>query len=222
MDGVPKRPVPVFPLPGVVLFPNAEMHLHIFELRYRTMVRDALSAERVIAIATLAPGWEQDYHGSPPFHELGCVARIEEVEWLPNDRYDLRVRGVLRVHLGRMRREFPYRACDVEPLTDAPYTESDPIAQLARQDLLAERTRLGPLAGEAWLSPPALSDDATLAEAVGVIATSVRLPVADKLELLAEDRLPERARRLREQMQRLGASAPSGPAAPPPPGVSPN
>ena len=37
MDWAPKRPVPVFPLPGVVLFPGAEMNLHIYELRYRTV-----------------------------------------------------------------------------------------------------------------------------------------------------------------------------------------
>ncbi len=219
MDWAPKRPVPVFPLPGVVLFPRAELRLHIFELRYRTMVRDALSAERVIALATLAPGWEQDYQGSPPFHELGCVARIEEVEWLPNDRYDLRLRGVLRVHFGRTRREFPYRACDVEPLSDVPYSESDPLAELAREGLLAERTRLGPLGAEAWLSPPTLADGATLAEVVGVIGTSVRLPVEDKLELLAEDRLPERARLLREHLRRMGPVSASMPR---PPGLSPN
>jgi len=46
MDWEPQGPVPVFPLPGVVLFPHAELPLHIFELRYRTLVRDAISAER--------------------------------------------------------------------------------------------------------------------------------------------------------------------------------
>src|SRR6185369_10403756 len=101
MDQAPRRPVPVFPLPGVVLFPGAEMSLHVFELRYRTMVRDALSGERRIGLATLAPGWERDYEASPAFHALGCVARFEDVSWLPNDCYDLRVRGTLRVRFGR-------------------------------------------------------------------------------------------------------------------------
>ena len=112
----------MFPLPGVVLFPGAEMRLHVFELRYRTMVRDALSGERRIALATLSPGWERDYEASPAFHPLGCVARFEEVSWLPNDCYDLRVRGTLRVRFRDPSREFPYRACAVEPLADAPYT----------------------------------------------------------------------------------------------------
>ncbi len=214
MDWVPKRPLPVFPLPGVVLFPGAEMKLHVFELRYRTMVRDALTDERVIVLATLAPGWEQDYHGSPPFHALACAARIEEVEWLPNDRYDLRVRGLLRVRLERTRREFPYRACDAEALQDAPYTEDDPLAAMTRAGLLAERARLAPLGAEAWLAPPTLADDAPLTEVAGVIGTTVRLPSEDKLELLGVDGVPERARQLCERMKRLGPVADDPPQPP--------
>jgi len=211
MDQAPRRPVPVFPLPGVVLFPGAEMSLHVFELRYRTMVRDALSGERRIALATLAPGWERDYQGSPAFHPLGCIARFEEVSWLPNDCYDLRVRGTLRVQFGSPTREFPYRACPVEALEDAPYTESDPLSQMARASLIEERTRLGPLGLEAWLSPPRFTDDAPLATVVAALATAARLPAEEKLTLLANDDVIERARRLHEALQRLGRDAPPGP-----------
>ena len=214
MDWAPKRPVPVFPLPGVVLFPNGEMSLRVFELRYRTMVRDALSSERLIALATLAPGWERDAQGSPPFHELGCVARFEEVEWLPNDHYDLRVRGTVRVHFGRLVREFPYRACTVEIIPEAPYTEGDPLAAMARHDLIAERIRLAPLGHEVWLAPPVVEPDAPLSAVVGTLATLARLPAEQKLRLLAEDNVVERARLLREHLRRLGLGGP--PPAPPP------
>jgi Lon protease-like protein len=214
MDWAPKRPVPVFPLPGVVLFPNGEMSLRVFELRYRTMVRDALSSERLIALATLAPGWEQDAQGSPPFHELGCVARFEDVEWLPNDHYDLRVRGTMRVHFGRVVREFPYRACAVEIMPEAPYTETDPLATLARQDLIAERARLGPLGTEAWLAPPVFEPTASLSTVVGTLATAARFPAEEKLVLLAEDNVVERARLLRERLRRMGPAGPPPPTAP--------
>jgi uncharacterized protein len=217
MDWAPKRPVPVFPLPDVVLFPNGELTLHVFELRYRTMVRDALSSERLIGMATLSPGWEEDAQGSPPFHEFGCVARFEEVEWLPNDHYDLRVRGAVRVHFGRVVREFPYRACTVQTMPDAPYTESDPLATMARQDLLAERTRLAPLGVEVWLAPPVFEPDAGLSTVVGTLATAVRISADDKLALLAEDNVVERARLLRARLRLLG---PAGP--PPPPALGRN
>jgi Lon protease-like protein len=198
-----------------VLFPGAEMSLHVFELRYRTMVRDALSSERMIAMATLMPGWEQDYHGSPAFHPLGCVARFEDVSWLPNDCYDLRVRGTLRARFGRVAREFPYRACVVEPLDEAPYTESDPLAQMARQALIEERTRLGPLGLEAWLAPPAFADDASLAVVVGALATSIRMSADAKLALLEEADVVQRARHLHEALRRIGRAAPPAPPAPP-------
>src|SRR5512145_605100 len=102
----PKDPVPVFPLPGMVLFPGVDLPLHVFELRYLTMVRDALSGERVIAMALLQPGWERDYHASPEFHRLGCLAHIEEAAWLPDDCYHVHLKGLTRVTLGRTVREF--------------------------------------------------------------------------------------------------------------------
>ncbi len=214
MDWAPSKPVPVFPLPSVVLFPHAEMGLHVFELRYRTMVRDALSSERVIALATLVPGWEKDYQGSPAFHPLGCIARFEDVAWLPNDYYDLRVRGFMRVRFGRVVREFPYRACAVETVPEAPYSEDDPLAEIARQGLIEERARLAPLGTEAWLSPPAFDATATLATVTGTLATAARLPTDDKLALLAEDDVVQRARLLRDQLRRLGPVAPPTPPSP--------
>jgi len=212
MLAAPKRPVPVFPLPGVVLFPRAELSLRVSELRYRTLVRDALSSERLIAIATLAPGWEEA-EGVPPFHPLGCVARFEEVAWLPNDHYDLRVRGTMRASFGRAVREYPYRASIVEVLDEAPYTEDDPFTQMVREDLLAELTRLAPLGLEAWLMPPAFETTDPLATICGAIGTAVRLATEDKLELLAEDDVVMRARRLCENLRRLGPvkTKPEGP-----------
>jgi uncharacterized protein len=218
MDPAPKRPVPVFPLPGTVLFPGAVLPLHIFELRYRTMVRDALSAERMIAIATLAPGWQQDYQGSPPFHPLGCIARIEEVEWLPNDHYRLVVRGTWRVRFDRTVREFPYRACAVEVLLDAPYTEDDPLIGMVRTELLEQRNRLAPLGPEVWSAPPTVKPGASFREVVGGIASALRVSEAERLAWLAEESMVDRAQRMLEVLRRMGpTAAPPGPPSPPQP-----
>src|SRR6185295_3655489 len=138
----PKHPVPIFPLPGAVLFPRVFLPLHVFELRYRTLVRESLSGERMIVLALLKPGWENDYHGSPPFHPVGCLARFEEVEWLPNDCYNLKVFGVARVRLGRVVREYPYRSATVSLLPEEPLSEDDPLTQLERRALLDAHMRL--------------------------------------------------------------------------------
>jgi Lon protease-like protein len=193
------------------MFPGVELPLHVFELRYRTMVREALSGERWLAIATLKPGWEADYHGSPEFHDLGCIGQFEEVEWLPNDCYDLRLRGVRRVRFLRTVREFPYRACDVHVLDEAPFDADDPPVQMERAALLETARKLLPLGAEAWTAPPRANDDTPFALAVNSIAQCARIDTAAKLELLAIDNLVDRARRLHEHLKAFRAG-PAGPA----------
>lgn len=214
MTKPPKRPVPVFPLPDVVMFPHAAMPLHIFELRYRTMVRDALSGERVIALATLRPGWEADYHGSPAFHEIGCIAAIEQVEWLPNDCYDLTLRGLTRARFTRVASEFPYRACDVEVLPSSPYDEDDPLAAMERDALLETTRKLLPLGIEAWSQPPLTTTDASFEAVVNAIAQASRLSTDARLELLSTDSVFDRARRLHELLKTLTAMPPQAPPGP--------
>ena len=51
--------VPVFPLPNVVFFPGTQLPLHIFEPRYRALMRSCMESDRmVMAIALLKPGYE--------------------------------------------------------------------------------------------------------------------------------------------------------------------
>ncbi len=208
MSAAAAPPVPVFPLPDVVLFPHVRLTLHVFELRYRTLVRDALSRGRTFAIATLRPGWERDYHGSPAFHPLGCLARIETIEWLPNDCYDLVVSGGERVRLGAAVREFPYRSCAAERLPVTPYDADDPLAGMERHALLEAVRPL--LAGgpEAWFAPPDVADDAPFEAVVNTLAQSLRIDTSARLELLALDGVFDRARRLHEHLRRMQLALP--------------
>ncbi len=75
--------VPLFPLPGVVLFPKAVLPLHIFEDRYKQMTADALAGQRRIAMALLQPGWEKSYYGRPEIERIVCVGKILSCERLP-------------------------------------------------------------------------------------------------------------------------------------------
>lgn len=200
------RPVPVFPLPDIVLFPHARLPLHVFELRYRTLVRDALSRTRTLAIATLRPGWEHDYHGSPAFHDLGCVARFEQVEWLPNDCYDLQVVGVERVRFQRVAHEFPYRSCVVETLPTTPFEADDPLADMERQALLEAAGTLLQRGDDAWIGPPLAAAGAGFETVVNTLAQALRVATSDRLELLALDSVFERAQRVHEHLARLQRS----------------
>src|SRR3989449_11647622 len=55
--------IPLFPLPNVVFFPRTYLPLHIFESRYRRMVRDAAASHQMIGMVLLKEGWETDYEG---------------------------------------------------------------------------------------------------------------------------------------------------------------
>lgn len=219
MLSAPRNPVPVFPLPNLVLFPHALAPLHVFELRYRTMVRDALSGERVIAMALLERGWESDYEGSPEFHELGCLARFHEVEWLPNDCYQLQVVGTARVRLGRVVKEFPYRAARVTLLPQEPYSEDDPLVLSERAAVMDRMRRL--LSGPAGaLSPEGAAACASLDQAsyecvVNALCTRLEVEPQQKLQLLALDSVLERGRRAQELARRRAAPRPAPPQAPP-------
>jgi Lon protease-like protein len=195
---VPKQAVPIFPLPGVVLFPRTMLPLHVFELRYRTMVREALSAERLLVLALLKPGWERDYHGSPEFFPLGCLARFEQVEWLPNDCYDIRVSGLCRVEIGRPVREYPYRSARVRPRPQDPLGEDDPLIVLERRALLDAFARLTRLAGG---TAEGVTETLAFEDAVNAACMALALDDATRMALLHLDSLVERSCRVRELME---------------------
>ncbi len=208
MEFAPQHPVPVFPLPELVLFPRVVIPLHVFELRYRALVRDALAGERLLVMALLKPGWERDYRGSPEFFPLGCLARIDAVEWLPNDCYNLKVAGLARVRLERIAREYPYRAARVQLIPQEPFADDDPLVGIERRALFEAFTRVARDLG----SPAALRDDVPLEPLVNHVCMSLAMDPGEKLALLELDSVLERSRRVRDALERsLKRPAPRAP-----------
>ena len=87
----------IFPLPQVTLFPGQVLPLHVFEPRYREMVKAALAGRRVLAMARLKPGFESDYEGRPPVFDVCGVGVLESWSERPDGRFDLTLRGVSRL-----------------------------------------------------------------------------------------------------------------------------
>jgi Lon protease-like protein len=176
----------------------------VFELRYRAMVRDALDGERLIAMALLKPGWEIDYHGSPEFFPIGCLARVEAVEWLPNDCYDLKLAGLSRVRFTATTREYPYRSARVALLPQEPLPEDDPLVDLEWEALSEAFLRFARDVG----SPTTVRDDMPLEPLVNHVCLSLGLEPADKQRLFELDSVLERSRHVREWMARAAARGP--------------
>jgi Lon protease-like protein len=89
----------IFPLPNVTLFPGAALALHVFEPRYRELVREVLAARKIMAVARLKPGFEQDYEGRPPLFDVCGVGAVESQSERADGRFDITLRGLSRVRI---------------------------------------------------------------------------------------------------------------------------
>jgi Lon protease-like protein len=197
VDIAPRQPVPIMPLRGMLLFPRTRLPVHVFELRFRTMVRDALSGERLLALSLVRPGWEGEDAGVRGWFPLGCLARFDTVEWLPDDCYDLRLLGVARIRFERATREYPYRLARVSIVPQEPVTEDDPLVELERRALLDAWART--MRREGATSDPA--EPLPLEALVNAVCMSLDLNPAHKMRLFEMDNLIERARHVRECME---------------------
>lgn len=133
--------LPLFPLPNIVFFPHTRLPLHVFEPRYRQMVRDVLETDQRFGIVLLRPGWEPDYFGTPAVYGCGTLGTIEQAVPLDDGRYNIVVRGDIRFRIVDEVSRVPYRTARViaEPErsrgVDEAYAQREWLADLSRQYL---------------------------------------------------------------------------------------
>jgi ATP-dependent Lon protease len=100
--------LPLFPL-QTVLFPGALLPLHVFEPRYRALVRDILETHRALSVVLVTNPQGTDEHGHPAIAEVAGAGVIVDYAELPDGRYNILVRGRARVRLRELSFEPPYR-----------------------------------------------------------------------------------------------------------------
>ncbi len=91
--------LPLFPLPNVVFIPHSLLPLHVFEPRYRALVRYCLDRHRFMAVPRLLPGWENDYEGRPPVYNTAGVGRIIRHQELADGRFYIVLEGLHRAEI---------------------------------------------------------------------------------------------------------------------------
>ncbi len=106
--------IPIFPLPNVVFFPGVPLPLHIFEPRYRDMIRDASASHGVIGMALLRGDWRPTYEGSPEIFDVGCAGRLASVEELPDGRFNILLHGLREFRIVSHSFDKTYRQAEVE------------------------------------------------------------------------------------------------------------
>lgn len=194
--------LPLFPLPGVALFPDLPLPLHIFEPRYRAMLRDARAGSKFIGVIQVRPGEE----GEPrPIFSVGCAGRIEGVAELQDGRSNIVLRGVSRFEVvEEIRDERPYRSARVSPLIEKVLDEEALTESLAH--VLHEIGQI-----DEGMSLLARTDEAPKALVVNMLAQLLPLGELERQSLIEAPTVDERARRLAQILDfaRISRAAPS-------------
>lgn len=130
--------VRLFPLPAPSLYPRVVQPLHVFEERYRALMRDALDGDGLIAMAVLRPGWEPDYASRPPLEPVACLGQIVTHHELEDGRFNLLLAGVGRVRLlDEIEPPQVYRSARAELLEEIETSPADPVAIDSQRRLAA-------------------------------------------------------------------------------------
>ena len=184
--------IPIFPLPGAILFPGLQLPLHIFEPRYRDLVGSALAKDRLIGM--IQPQQSKD---GAPLYDIGCLGRIGDVEALEDGRYNIVLDGETRFRLVReLDVRTSFRQIEAEIIDDA---EDEFLSSVERAGFEFEARRFADMQGYSvdWDSVERL-DDETLLNGVAQLAP---FDAASKQALLEAPTLAQRCELMIQLMQ---------------------
>jgi Lon protease-like protein len=194
---LPHGAVPMFPLPGVFLFPHQVLPLHIFEERYRDMVRDLLDGPGRLVIASPQIGERETPQHPPAVVPIGGLGEILRHEKLPDGRYMIWVLGIARVHLQEVESPHRYRQVECLPFleTAVPEPERDDLAHELREAASARLKEPLPLPDS---TPPSLLAD--------LLVQTLQAPRAFVERAFVEPDVTARARLALRAAEEQGAS----------------
>jgi Lon protease-like protein len=171
----------MFPL-GTVLFPTMVLPLHVFETRYRVMMRHCLDTEPEFGVVLIERGSEVG--GNDVRTGIGTVARILEANELPDGRWVLGAVGTRRIRVREWLADDPYPRAEVDDLVDSRATPDSPAAYdgavRGMRRVLALKAELAEAAPAATIE---LSDDPALGSFQ--IAAVAPIGVLDRQRVLA-------------------------------------
>jgi len=141
------------------------------------MVADALKGDRIIGMVLLRPGYEADYEGRPPVYPIGCAGVITDAEPLPDGRYAIVLRGLVKFRISSEDQSRVYRLARVEAMPEELEDEERAALRKQRQRL---EVLLASIAPSPERPPPVLSDE----DLVNGLAQYLDFHPIDRQELL--------------------------------------
>jgi uncharacterized protein len=183
----------MFPL-GTVLFPGLLLPLHIFEDRYRHLVRDLVQQPepRRFGVIAIREGRETGFDGVSALYEIGCTATLRRVTERDDGRFDLVTIGAERFRLTELDDSKPYLQGDVEILPEdtGEKAAADAAVEAVQRAFRGYVNALN-ARGATQVSIPELPDDPLALSYL--VAASIIADLHDRQALLAE---PDALRRL--------------------------
>ena len=177
-------------MPNVVLFPNVFLPLHIFEDRYRAMVRDALAEDRIIGMVLLRDAGDAVLDRVPAIYPIGCAGLITHVDELDDGRYNIVLRGLEKFMVLDEDHTKAYRRAKTETLTETPISAEALCADRRRLERALDH-RLVSVGSESRVPP-----DMSGSDLVNALSQYLDLDPLEKQALLERDGVLKRCRSL--------------------------
>ena len=195
------RELPLFPLPDVVLFPQEVLPLHIFEPRYRMMLRTVLEGDRRFGVVR----WDPQ---EGKMAEVGCCAEILQCQTQSDDRSNIVTLGQQRFRVLEVVREAPFKVGLVSWIEDEQpqnHTELNSLSGAVTRALHDVVELTGKLMGKPATDLPDLPRELSF-----WIGSHLGGPVADQQQALLEitdthERLQQEFELLDETRRQLAA-----------------
>lgn len=195
--------IPIFPLPNVVLFPKVFLPLHIFESRYRQMIKDSMQTNKVIGMVLHHGSLKSQSSNSSQNFLRGCSGIITHCEALEDGRFNILLKGSQEFRIIEEIDSKTYRQAKVEFLNP-----TSPI-----EDLKEERVKLASqlrtyllLRNQKW-SFPVKTDDQTF---INNLCHYFEFDTLEKQTLLEQETIVKRCQLLRLLLEMKALSKGSG------------
>jgi Lon protease-like protein len=171
----------LFPL-QTVLFPGMRMPLHIFEERYRTMIRECIEEDAAFGVLLIREGAEVGSGAVP--HNVGTTARITQVEYLEDGRMNILTMGHERFRVSKLMTDREYLSGEVELLEQAAATDGAWAALDRANEVFNEYLRTYLASNDQWTRGVELPRDP--GEAADFIAARTDVAAESKQAWLEE------------------------------------
>lgn len=223
--------LPLFPL-HLVLFPGRPLPLHLFEPRYRQLLRDCLDGDGRFGVVAIRSGrevgtdWRTDSVGQggddedgdlrSTIHDVGTMTEITTVAERPDGRFDIITRGTGRFRVVTRLDDRPYLRATVEEIADPPTPEDGPAAAELRELLVPYLKGLG--VPDEFCDR--LPEDPSQLSYLACSALQVEVPVQQQLlelpthasRMLAAAKIIRREAGIIRHLGSVGSFKPMGPA----------